>query len=74
MQTVFSTSDIAALLGCKPWQVRRVFENGAIDSVPRIGRHRAIPASLLPAIIDALRDRDWLPAVEHSGQQNTEAE
>jgi len=74
MRRVFSTTDIAGLLGCKQWQVRRLFENGTIDNVPRIGQHRAIPASLLPAIIDGLRERGWLPTVEHCGQQNTEAE
>ena len=59
-EKIFSTADAARLVGTDPWRVRRLFELGVIDEVPRIGRHRVISATMLPLIIEALQERNWL--------------
>jgi len=62
MPDFFSTREIASLLGIETWRVRRLFETGTIDEPPRFAGKRAIPRELIPPIVDALRDRGWLPA------------
>jgi hypothetical protein len=66
MPTVLSTRDISDLLHVDNWKVRRLFEDGSLPEPARLAGRRAIPREMLPAIIDALRERDWLP---ESGQQ-----
>ncbi len=66
-QKIFSTAETARLLGTDPWRVRRLFELGVIDDVPRIGRHRVISATMLPLIIEALQKRNWLKR-EHTAR------
>jgi hypothetical protein len=58
-----STRDLADWLGVDEWRVRRVFEERLVPEPPRIGRCRAIPVSMVPAVIDALRAKGWLPEV-----------
>lgn len=60
----FTTREVADLLGTVTWRVRRLFEDGTLAEPPRFGGARAIPRTLLPAILDALRVRGWLPAGE----------
>lgn len=70
MQTHFSTVAMGELLGTDAWRVRRLFERGILPDPPRIGRNRAIPATMIPQIVDALRDREWLPdpvCTDHGG-------
>jgi hypothetical protein len=54
------------LYGVKTWQVRRLFESSRLPEPMRFAGKRAIPRELLPAIVDALRERGWLPACEDS--------
>ena len=59
---ILSTRDIADLLGSQTWRVRRLFEDGTLPEPGRLGGKRAIPSSMIPRIVDALRARGWLPA------------
>ncbi len=58
----FTTREVADLLGTDEWRVRRLFETKALPETPRFAGKRAIPRETLPAIVDALRDRGWLPS------------
>ncbi len=44
------------------WQVRRLFEDGDLPEVPKFGGKRMVDHSLVPEIVEALRNRGWLPA------------
>ena len=61
MPNFFSTRDVADLLGTDTWRVRRLFEDGTLKEPGRFSGKRAIPRESLPAIVDALRVRGWLP-------------
>ena len=61
---IHSTRDIADMLGTQTWRVRRLFEDGTLPEPGRLGGNRAIPSSMLPSIVDALRARGWLPQPE----------
>lgn len=64
MQQIFSTRELADLLGTREWRVRRLFEDGTLPEPGRFAGKRAIPRELIPGIVDRLRDRGWLPAGE----------
>lgn len=51
---------VALRYGCKPWQVRRLFERGLLPPAPRIGAYRMIAVADLPRIRRALRDAGYL--------------
>lgn len=57
-----STGEIAEFLGTQAWRVGRIFELGIVPEPARVAGRRAIPAALVPEIVDALRDRNWLPS------------
>lgn len=57
-----STRQVADLLGISTWQIQRLFEIGALPEPPRFAGKRVIVGDSLPAVIDALRARGWLPA------------
>lgn len=61
MQSRFTTRSIADLLGTEEWRVRRLYELGVLDEPERFAGKRAIEREQIPAIVDALRDRGWLP-------------
>lgn len=61
MSRIFTTAEIAALLGTETWRVRRLFESGTLPEPDRFAGKRAIPESLLPDITTALQERGWLP-------------
>ena len=61
MPNVLSTRDISNLLKVDNWKVRRLFEDGSLPEPGRLAGRRAIPGEMVPAIVDALRNRDWLP-------------
>lgn len=69
MPDIFTTTQVAELLGTPTWRVQRLFEDGTLPDPPRLGRQRMIPRSQLPDILDALRARGWLPgpAMEATG-------
>ena len=61
MPRFYTTRELAELLGTETWRVRRLYESGTLPEPPRFARSRAIPREHIPAIVDALRDRGWLP-------------
>lgn len=66
MPDIYSTRQMADLLGTQTWRVRRLYEDGTLPEPPRFAGKRAIPRESLPAILDALRNRGWLPVEEAS--------
>ena len=61
MSTVLSTAEVANMLRVPSWRIRRLFEDGELVEPARVAGRRVVPTAMLPAIIDALRNRDWLP-------------
>lgn len=66
MPDIHSTREVAEFLGTDEWRVRRLFEDGTLQEPQRFAGKRAIPANLIPQIVDALRARGWLPPREDS--------
>jgi hypothetical protein len=60
MPNVFTTRELADMLGTDTWRIRRLFEDGTLPEPSRFAGKRAIPSQNLPAIIDAMRRRGWL--------------
>lgn len=61
MQTkVFSTRELADVLGTKTWRVRRLYEDGTLPEPGRFAGKRVIPGTAIPAIVDELRKRGWI--------------
>ncbi len=67
-QTRLSTREVAELFGVPTWQIQRLFESGALPEPPRFAGKRVIAGETIPRIVDALRERGWLPTsdVEHA--------
>ena len=61
MPNLHTTRGLADILGTEEWRVRRVFEDGTLPEPDRFAGKRAIPGEMIPAIVDALRERGWLP-------------
>lgn len=61
MQRHFSTSDLAKLLGVRDYQVRRLFANGVLPECEKIGHARVVPATRIPEVVLALKERGCLP-------------
>ncbi|HUE70995.1 MAG TPA: hypothetical protein VMP01_08910 [Pirellulaceae bacterium] len=57
--------EITRLVDCQiqEWQVRRLFESGTLPEPLKFGGKRQIARAQVPAIIDALRERGWMPEV-----------
>ena len=68
MRRIYSTHNVADFLGVETWRIRRIFEDGTLPEPDRFAGKRAIPAELIPAIVDALRARGWLAAPEGSAK------
>lgn len=60
MPVLFTTREVAEILGTVEWRVRRLFEDGTLPEPARFAGKRAISRDQLPRILDALRDRGWL--------------
>jgi hypothetical protein len=62
-QLPLTVGQVAKFSGAEPWQIRRV-----VDSLPmpvqRIGQNRIIERSQLPAVLNELERRGWLPRQE----------
>ena len=56
-----TTGELGDAVGVQAWRIARLFELGVLPDPPRSGGRRLIPKSTVPAIVDALRDRGWLP-------------
>ena len=52
--------ELGDTLNVQSWRIARLFELGVLPEPPRLGRIRLIPKSMIPQIVDALRDRGWL--------------
>ena len=63
----FTTRELAQILSTDEWRVRRIFESGTLPEPERFGGKRVISGRLIPAIIDELRERGWLPESEEVG-------
>ena len=61
MSSIYSTQDVASFLGVETWRIRRLYEDGTLPEPERFAGKRVIQSELIPAILDALRDRGWLP-------------
>jgi DNA-binding transcriptional MerR regulator len=55
---------VARHYGCKPWQVRRLFERGLLPPARRVGAYRIVSTDELPRVEQALRDAGYLPLSE----------
>jgi hypothetical protein len=69
MPTIFSTREVAELLGLprsETWRVRRLFEDGTLPEPGRFAGKRAIPRESVPRILDALRTRGWIKGAEEA--------
>jgi hypothetical protein len=65
---IYSSQQVADFVGVEVWRVQRLFEDGTLPEPGRFAGKRAIPTALIPSIIDALRDRAWLPKAEASAK------
>jgi hypothetical protein len=65
---MLTVPEIAELLGVEAWRIRRLYERRLLAEPPRIGRARAIDSDEIPAIVDALRCRGWLPDVASAAE------
>ena len=63
-RTHFTTGELGDFLGVLAWKISRLFELGILNEPTRVGGRRLIPQSLIPAVVDSLRDRGWLPIPE----------
>ena len=64
MPQLFTTRELADILGSEEWRVRRLFESGTLPEPDRFAGMRVISRDMIPAIVDALRERNWLPQSE----------
>jgi predicted site-specific integrase-resolvase len=62
MGKAYTTREIGELLGVEEWRIRRLFEVGRLPEPDRFAGKRAIDSESIPTIIDALRERNWMPA------------
>ncbi len=70
MPTFHTTKEVADLFGQPVWRIRRLFEDGTLDEPGRFAGKRAIPATLIPSIVDELRARGWLSAPAEASTAN----
>ena len=57
-----SLGELADLLSVQSWRVARLFELGILPEPMRIAGRRMIPKDMVPAVVDALRAKGWLPS------------
>ena len=62
MKNQYTTRELGDILGVEEWRIRRLFESSTLPEPPRFAGKRVISREQIPAIVDALRDRHWLPA------------
>lgn len=56
---IYTTRQIAELLGSEEWRIRRLFEDGTLPPVEKFGNKRVITETMIPAIQEALLQRGW---------------
>jgi hypothetical protein len=63
---LLTIGDAAAHLGCREWQLRRLFSRGLVGEAARLGRTRIIPRAQLPRLRKALERAGYLePLAAH---------
>jgi hypothetical protein len=62
VKTPLTIGAVANHFGCRPWQVRRLFERGILPAAERVGVYRVINPAELPVIEAALRECGYLPS------------
>ena len=55
--------DIAKTFGVTEWRARRAVDSLS-QEIPRAGRYRLVPRSLLGEVAVELKHRGWLPSIE----------
>jgi len=58
---VYSTRQVAEILGVATWRIQRIFEDGDVPEPARFAGNRMVNGAMVPTIVDALRSRGWLP-------------
>lgn len=58
---MYSTTEIAEMLGVDPWRISRLYESGSLEEPAKFAGRRVILGTAIPEIVDALRERNWLP-------------
>ena len=61
---VTTLGELADALGVQSWRIARLFELGLVPEPPRLSGRRIISKTLVPAIIEALERRGWLPTTK----------
>ncbi len=64
MPHIFTTAELADLLNVETWHIQRIFEQGDVPEPARFAGKRAIPKSVIPTVIDALRAHGWLECTQ----------
>lgn len=72
MKRHFTTEETAQLFETDAWRIRRLFELKILDEPERFGNSRIIDGSMIPAIVDALRGKGWLPDGERDDQSGND--
>jgi hypothetical protein len=60
MGELYSTSQVAQMLGIEEWKVRRLFEDHTLPEPPRISGRRLISQRYIQTIRRACQARRWL--------------
>ena len=58
--TYLSLGQVAKRLGCRTWQVARLFERGLLPDPPRVGIQRVVLVSELPLVMAKLHEAGYL--------------
>ncbi len=64
MSIPLTIGDVAKKLGCRAWQVRRLYERGILPPADRLGVYRVFHERDLPRIASALREMGYLSSFE----------
>ena len=56
-----SLGELAELLSVQSWRIARLFELGILPEPERIAGRRMIRKEMVVDVVDALRERGWLP-------------
>ncbi len=59
-----SLGELADLLSVQSWRIARLFELEILPEPSRVSGRRLIPKTIVPQVVDALRERGWLPETE----------
>jgi DNA-binding transcriptional MerR regulator len=69
-QPCLTSGEVARRLGCRVWQVRRLYERGLLPPAARLGQYRVIRERDLPTVEAALRKAGYLPQSREASRAN----